>query len=421
MASINFAAREISVKICYFGAGEGKRENLRIIHQKIPLEYKSDIVSLNTEDDDTLFFDCLLLDLGKIKGFSAKFGLYTVPMPIYFNATRKLVMRGVDGIVFVTESAEKQIDLNINAYENLKDTINEYGYNFEKIPFVLQVNHVEGTQQLSVNEILNYLQAGNCPVMEADTAKGIGVFETVNFIGKIIIANLKRKYSRPNLKQQLPISRSLNIRSPQPLLQVPQPAFLKQFKLSKIDYTPFGSLIQIDLTLVFFGRINGGLRGIMSTPIGKDDVGKPSMSGRSIRYHWKLAYDCGIQVAISVFECSTYPDVYDLLPYGPATIFVFYADLMNSEEMRRTLQNMHQVGYNASSIIMCVNGNLMNDIKILCQGYSRLTLLENSDFYNHNSSVFNGKIRNACLNSISDQCRIISKPGFTSFRSSLSN
>ena len=123
MASINYAAREISVKVVYYGPGlSGKTTNLQVIHKKVPPEFKSDMVSLATETDRTLFFDFLPLDLGKIKGFATKFQLYTVPGQVYYNATRKLVLRGVDGVVFVADSSPDKVQENLESFQNSKTT-----------------------------------------------------------------------------------------------------------------------------------------------------------------------------------------------------------------------------------------------------------------------------------------------------------
>jgi signal recognition particle receptor subunit beta len=141
MASINYAIREISVKIVYYGPGlSGKTTNLQVIHRKIPVDYRSDMVSLATETDRTLFFDFLPLDLGKIKGFSTKFQLYTVPGQVYYNATRKLVLRGVDGVVFVVDSAADKIQENLESFQNLHDNLAEYGYQQGSIPIIIQYN-----------------------------------------------------------------------------------------------------------------------------------------------------------------------------------------------------------------------------------------------------------------------------------------
>ena len=154
MASINYAAREISVKIVYYGPGlSGKTTNLQVIHRKVPPEFKSDMVSLATETDRTLFFDFLPLDLGKIKGFSTKFQLYTVPGQVYYNATRKLVLRGVDGVVFVADSGADKMQENFESFQNLEENLAEYGYKRETIPIIIQYNKRDLPNALPVDEI----------------------------------------------------------------------------------------------------------------------------------------------------------------------------------------------------------------------------------------------------------------------------
>lgn len=197
MASINYAAREINVKIVYYGPGlSGKTTNLQVIHRKVPPEFKSDMVSLATETDRTLFFDFLPLDLGKIKGFSTKFQLYTVPGQVYYNATRKLVLRGVDGIVFVADSGQDKIEENLESFQNLEDNLAEYGYKRESIPIIIQYNKRDLPNALPVEELEQYVNKYNLPFGEAVANKGIGVFDSLKLIGKIVIDYLNKKYSR---------------------------------------------------------------------------------------------------------------------------------------------------------------------------------------------------------------------------------
>lgn len=197
MASINYAAREISVKIVYYGPGlSGKTTNLLVIHKKVPKEFKSDMVSLATETDRTLFFDFLPLDLGKIKGFSAKFQLYTVPGQVYYNATRKLVLRGVDGIVFVADSATDKMQENLESFKNMVENLAEYGYKLENICIVMQYNKRDLPSVLPVEELNKALNKYNFPWTEAVANKGKGVFETLKLIGKYVIDALNKKYSR---------------------------------------------------------------------------------------------------------------------------------------------------------------------------------------------------------------------------------
>ncbi|MBN2035724.1 MAG: hypothetical protein JW768_03190 [Chitinispirillaceae bacterium] len=197
MASINYAAREISVKIVYYGPGlSGKTTNLQIIHRKIPKEHKSDMVSLATETDRTLFFDFLPLDLGTIKGFSTKFQLYTVPGQVYYNATRKLVLRGVDGVVFVADSAADKMPENFESFQNLEDNLAEYHYKREEIPILLQYNKRDLPNALPIEELQRQFNKYNLPWTEAVANKGIGVFDSLKLMGKIVIDSLNRKYSR---------------------------------------------------------------------------------------------------------------------------------------------------------------------------------------------------------------------------------
>lgn len=198
MASINYAAKEISVKIVYYGPGlSGKTTNLQVIHRKVPPEYKSDMVSLATETDRTLFFDFLPLDLGKIKGFSTKFQLYTVPGQVYYNATRKLVLRGVDGVVFVADSSPDKIQENLESFQNLEENLAEYGYKKETVPIIIQYNKRDLPNALSIDELQMHCNKYNLPWTEAVANKGIGVFDSLKLVSKIVIDYLNKKYSRP--------------------------------------------------------------------------------------------------------------------------------------------------------------------------------------------------------------------------------
>jgi signal recognition particle receptor subunit beta len=197
MATINYALREISVKIVYYGTGLcGKTTNLQVIHRKVPTEFRSDMVSLATETDRTLFFDFLPLDLGKIKGFSTKFQLYTVPGQVYYNATRKLVLRGVDGVVFVVDSAAEKLQENIESFKNLEENLAEYGYHRENIPIILQYNKRDLPSAMPVDKLNSFINKYGLPYSEAVAFQGKGVFESLKLMGKLVIDNLNKKYSR---------------------------------------------------------------------------------------------------------------------------------------------------------------------------------------------------------------------------------
>ena len=207
MASINYGAREISVKIVYYGPGlSGKTTNLQIIHRKLPNEHRSDMVSLATETDRTLFFDFLPVDLGTIKGFSTKFQLYTVPGQVYYNATRKLVLRGVDGVVFVADSAADKIPENLESFQNLEDNLAEYHYKREEIPIIIQYNKRDLPNALSIDDLQKQVNKYDVPWTEAVASKGVGVFDSLKLIGKIVIDGLNRKYSRLSRQPGAPAS-----------------------------------------------------------------------------------------------------------------------------------------------------------------------------------------------------------------------
>ena len=196
MASINYATREISCKIVYYGPGlSGKTTNLQIIHRKIPNDTKSEMVSLATETDRTLFFDFLPLDLGSIKGFATKFQLYTVPGQVYYNATRKLVLRGVDGVVFVADSQRDKMPENLESLKNLAENLKEYGIDLGTVPFVLQYNKRDLPGIASVAELDSQINWHHVPTFEAQAHQGIGVFTTLKAIGKIVIDTFNAKYS----------------------------------------------------------------------------------------------------------------------------------------------------------------------------------------------------------------------------------
>jgi signal recognition particle receptor subunit beta len=196
VASINYATREISCKIVYYGPGlSGKTTNLQIIHRKIPDKDKSEMVSLATETDRTLFFDFLPLDLGSIKGFSTKFQLYTVPGQVYYNATRKLVLRGVDGVVFVVDSQVDKLQENLESFANLQENLREYGHSIENIPLVLQYNKRDLPNVYPIEQLNSLINKHKLPHYEAVAATGVGVFTTLKAIGKSVIDKFNAKYA----------------------------------------------------------------------------------------------------------------------------------------------------------------------------------------------------------------------------------
>jgi hypothetical protein len=194
MVSINYAFREVSCKIVYYGPGlSGKTTNLQYVHKKVPTQVRGELISLATDTDRTLFFDFLPLNLGAIQGFSTKFQLYTVPGQVFYNATRKLVLRGVDGLVFVADSQLSKMEENKESLNNLLENLKSYGYQIEEIPMILQYNKRDLPEMATIEQLQDALNHWNVPYYEAVAFKGIGVFDTLKGICKLVIENLKSK------------------------------------------------------------------------------------------------------------------------------------------------------------------------------------------------------------------------------------
>jgi mutual gliding-motility protein MglA len=192
LSFINFAAREINCKIVYYGAGlGGKTTNLQVIYQKTADQQKGKMISLATETERTLFFDFLPLDLGNVRGFKTRIHLYTVPGQVFYDASRKLILRGVDGIVFVADSQEQRMDANVEALENLMSNLKEHGYDFNKIPYVLQLNKRDLPNILPVDLLATELRKKNEAIVEAVAFQGVGVFETLKEIARQVLTELK--------------------------------------------------------------------------------------------------------------------------------------------------------------------------------------------------------------------------------------
>jgi len=193
MSFINYASREINCKIVYYGPGLcGKTTNLQHVYQKTAPEAKGKMISLATETERTLFFDFLPLALGEIRGFKTRFHLYTVPGQVFYDASRKLILKGVDGVVFVADSQEERLDANIESMENLKVNLEEQGYQLESLPFVVQYNKRDLPNVTSVAELRELLNPDNVPEFEACAQTGEGVFETLKAVAKLILLELKK-------------------------------------------------------------------------------------------------------------------------------------------------------------------------------------------------------------------------------------
>ncbi|HEV2234921.1 MAG: GTP-binding protein [Terriglobia bacterium] len=193
MSFINFAAREINCKIVYYGAGlGGKTTNLQWIFDQTLGKAGGKMISLATETDRTLFFDFLPLDLGTVRGFKTRFHLYTVPGQVFYDASRKLILRGVDGIIFVADSQEERMDANYEALENLQENLKDHNYDLMKVPYILQLNKRDLPSALPVEDLKKALLKKGEPVIEAVAYKGVGVFETLKETARLVLAELKK-------------------------------------------------------------------------------------------------------------------------------------------------------------------------------------------------------------------------------------
>jgi hypothetical protein len=194
MPLVNYATKEITCKIVYYGPGRsGKTTNLQYIYSRVPWDRKGEMVSLATEADRTLFFDFLPLDLGKISGFTTRFQLYTVPGQVYYNATRKLVLQGADGVVFVADSQRTQIEEDIESFRNLQENLLEHGINIREIPVVIQYNKRDLPNVLAVDLLEEELNFREVPSFAASALLGEGVFDTLRSISEGVLKKLAGK------------------------------------------------------------------------------------------------------------------------------------------------------------------------------------------------------------------------------------
>jgi signal recognition particle receptor subunit beta len=197
MSLVNYSTREITSKIVYYGPGRsGKTTNLQYIHGQVPEDRRGRMVSLATETDRTLFFDFLPLDLGSISGFQTRFQLYTVPGQVYYDATRKLVLQGADGVVFVADSQRAQRDENVESFRNLQVNLLEQGVDPRTIPIVLQYNKRDLPDVMSVEEMEDLLNYRDLPRYEAQSLAGTGVFDTLRGISEQVLKRLAQRFGR---------------------------------------------------------------------------------------------------------------------------------------------------------------------------------------------------------------------------------
>ena len=202
---INYAKQEVSCKIVYYGPGmSGKTTNLEIIHQKVPEDNKGKMTSIATEGDRTLFFDFLPLDLGKVRGMTTKFQLYTVPGQVYYASTRKLVLQGADGVIFVADSQADKLEENIESFEDLRDNLKGSRINVEEIPFVIQWNKRDLPGAMTVEELEEKVNLINAPTVPAVAATGEGVLETLKMIASLVLDRLNSDDKSPQQEKPAP-------------------------------------------------------------------------------------------------------------------------------------------------------------------------------------------------------------------------
>jgi signal recognition particle receptor subunit beta len=191
LSLINYSSREINVKIVYYGPGLcGKTTNIQYIYDKVAPDTKGKLITLATEMDRTLFFDFLPLELGTVKGFKTRFHLYTVPGQVYYDASRKLILRGTDGVVFVADSQSNRYDANIESLYNLHENLAEYNLKLDELPYAIQYNKRDLPEVIGVPDLEEELNPKHYPAFEAVAVKGIGVFDTLKAVAKGVLRNL---------------------------------------------------------------------------------------------------------------------------------------------------------------------------------------------------------------------------------------
>jgi len=192
MSFINYSAREINTKVVYYGPGLcGKTTNLQYVYKATNEKARGKMISLATETERTLFFDFLPLNLGQIRGFNTRFHLYTVPGQVFYDASRKLILKGVDGIVFVADSQRERLDANVESLENMFENLREQGIDPHNVPYVIQYNKRDLPNAMPVDEMRRELNTDNVPDYEAIAATGEGVFETLKGIARLVLQKLR--------------------------------------------------------------------------------------------------------------------------------------------------------------------------------------------------------------------------------------
>lgn len=258
MVLFNYGTKEITAKIVYYGPGLcGKTTNIQYIHSQLDPGNRGKLLSLATESDRTLFFDFLPLDLGKISGFHVRFQLYTVPGQVHYNATRRMVLKGVDAVVFVADSQTEMMEHNIESFENLAENLEENGFEADKVPLVLQLNKRDLPNVAPPAQIVETLKASHLMCFESVASTGEGVFETLKAIIKLSVAKLQTEFKQDGLTE--PAIDDFGPPPPPPPVYEPKPLF-----------SPDTPLVSPPQAAVETGT---GTAAVAAVPAGDDDAG----------------------------------------------------------------------------------------------------------------------------------------------------
>jgi signal recognition particle receptor subunit beta len=234
MVQINFAQKQINAKIVYYGPGmSGKTTNLEVVHQRAPDKNRGELTSISTDGDRTLFFDYMPLDLGTIAGMKTCFQMYTVPGQVYYNSTRKLVLQGVDGVIFVADSSPDAMEANLESLRNLEENLNEYGKSLSTLPHVVQFNKRDIPGALGVEQMMASLNPHGVPTFEAIAATGQGVFPTLKGLASLVLKNIQAECASPSGGLA-----GTGFRRTEPAAAAPQPAQQQPVQQQPVQQQP---------------------------------------------------------------------------------------------------------------------------------------------------------------------------------------
>ena len=223
MVQINFAQKSVTVKIVYYGPGmSGKTTNLEIVHQRAPEPNKGELTSISTDGDRTLFFDFMPLDLGTVAGMRTQFQIYTVPGQVYYNSTRKLVLQGVDGVIFIADSSASMLQENLESLANLEENLREYGKDIDELPMVIQYNKRDLPDAMSVEELDEHLNQRGAPSFEAIASSGQGVFPTLKALAARVLDSIHEQTGASSGAR--PVAQSPSPAPSRPIQATAQPA-----------------------------------------------------------------------------------------------------------------------------------------------------------------------------------------------------